>query len=375
MNFSETVAHVEVAAHATIYQNESVVPMIWGGPGIGKSAAMMEAARSIANKMGLKGIWCFGDPIPEGGANPNWTREYFGVIDKRAGQMDPVDAGGFPKFCDKTNTMRRVMDAWYPHYKRDDLPEYGMLFLDELTSAAPSVQASLFQLLQDRRLGDLSMKQGWVMSAAGNYITDGGVVFKMATPLRSRMAHLEMNSDIDEYSVWGMDSGEIPLSMVAFLRFRPDLLNTHKDFVQKKEKGMAFATERTWHKSAKIEKQTGDENILTNYLSGYVGAGPCAEYLSYRKTWSQMPNLDGILLDPMGSPVPTDAGTLYAVSTGLASRANKNNIDAITKYMDRVEQKSFAVLCVQDAQRRDRSILESAAFAKWAIDNAKLFGS
>lgn len=374
MNFKETVAHIELAAKATIYEGESIVPMVWGPPGIGKSAAHVDAAKSIAQKMGLKGVWSFGDPVPEGGENPNWSREYFGIIDKRAGQMDPVDAGGFPHYERSTGSMRRVMDAWYPSHDRTDIPDYGMLFLDEITSATPAVQASLFQLLQDRRLGDKNMKPGWFISAAGNRITDGGVVFKMATPLRSRIAHLEMESDLDSFCEWGMDSGEIPLSMVAFLRFRPDLLNTHEEYVKKKTKSHAFATERTWHKSAKVEKHTADDALLTSFLAGYVGEGPCAEYLGFRKVWQQMPSLDGILLDPDNSPMPDDAATLYAVSTGLAARANVSSIDAIVKYLDRMEQKSFSVLCVKDAQRRDPTILNSAAFSKWAVANAKLFG-
>lgn len=374
MNFKETVAHIELAAKATIYEGESIVPMVWGAPGIGKSAAHEVAARNIATKMGLKGVWLFGDPIPENGENPNWTREYFGLIDKRAGQMDPVDAGGFPHYDRVNSSMRRVMDAWYPAYDRADIPDYGMVFLDEITSATPAVQASLFQLLQDRRLGDKSMKPGWFMSAAGNRITDGGVVFKMATPLRSRMVHLDMESDLDGFCEWGMDSEEIPLSMVAFLRFRPDLLNTHEEFVKKKSKGHAFATERTWHKLAKVEKHATDDGMLASFGNGYVGEGPCAEYLGFRKVWHQMPSIDGILLDPDASPVPEDAATLYAVSTALAGRADPNNIGAIVKYLDRFEQKSFAVMCVRDATRKNPAVLSSQAFSLWATQNAKLFG-
>lgn len=369
MHFPQVVNAIMSTVRATIVTGESVPLMVWGPPGLGKSAAVKAAAEKMADLFKLKGVWEFGDAIPEG----DTIDQYFGLIDLRASQMDPVDAGGFPVRDPENDTMRRVLGSWFPHTGRHDLPKYGVVFCDELSSAPNGVQASLYQFMQDRRLYDRAMKPGWATVGAGNRQTDGGVVFKMATPLANRLVHITMESSVDVTTEWGLDSGELPLVMVAFLRFRPELLNTHEEHVKKKLDGMAFATERTWHKLAKLEEYLMDKDAWHELASGLVGKGPAAEYLGYKDIWQKMPNIDAIMLDPKGAPVPDDPATLYAVATALSSRAKADNLDVIVEYIDRIDP-PFAVMCMKDAQRREPDTLNSPAFTRWASQNAKLLG-
>lgn len=373
MNFETTTSAIMACVRATIVTGEAVPLMVWGPPGIGKSAAALDAANKIAELTKLKGVWKFGDEAPADGN----LDEYFGFIDLRASQMDPVDAGGFPVRDAENDTMRRVLGSWFPHVGRKDLPKYGMVFCDELSSAPPSVQASLYQFMQDRRLYDRAMKPGWGVIGAGNRLTDGGVTFKMATPLANRLVHVTMESDLNGYTAWGMDTGSIPLDMVAFLRFRPDLLNTFEEHMKSKKAGMAFATERTWHKLAKMQDQISDASLWVEMAAGTVGNGPAAEYLGFKSVWDKMPSIDGIFLNPESASVPDDPATLYAVMTALASRASKDNMDTIVTYIDRVSKAGsapFAVLCAKDATRRNVECAKSAAFARWAAANSKLLG-
>ena len=53
----------------------------------------------------------------------------------------------------------------------------GILFLDELNTAAPMVQASAYQLILDRKIGEYTLPDGWAIVAAGNRESDKGVVF------------------------------------------------------------------------------------------------------------------------------------------------------------------------------------------------------
>ncbi|HEV3387051.1 MAG TPA: hypothetical protein VG097_19690, partial [Gemmata sp.] len=53
----------------------------------------------------------------------------------------------------------------------------GILFLDELTSAPQMTQASCYQLVLDRRLGEYELPDGWVVMAAGNPASERGVHF------------------------------------------------------------------------------------------------------------------------------------------------------------------------------------------------------
>lgn len=50
--------------------------------------------------------------------------------------------------------------------KKSDKP--GILFLDEINAAPPLVQAALYQLILDRRVGEYELPEGWRIIAAGN---------------------------------------------------------------------------------------------------------------------------------------------------------------------------------------------------------------
>jgi hypothetical protein len=104
-----------------------------------------------------------------------------------------------------------------------------------------------------------------------------------------------------------------------------------------------------------------------------VGKGPAAEYFGFMQVWQKMPNIDGILIDPKGSPVPKDAATMYAVATALASRATPDNMDAVCAYLERV-QPEFAVLTMKDTVRRNPKCTTTKAFVRWANANAGLLG-
>jgi MoxR-like ATPase len=78
--------------------------------------------------------------------------------------------------------------------------------MDELNSAAPSVQAAAYQLILNRRVGTYQLPDNVVMVAAGNRETDKGVTFRMPAPLANRFVHLEMTVDWDDYFEWAAEN-------------------------------------------------------------------------------------------------------------------------------------------------------------------------
>jgi MoxR-like ATPase len=75
----------------------------------------------------------------------------------------------------------------------DFLPQdgEGILSLDELNAAPAMVQASCYQLVLDRKLGEYTLPDGWAIVAAGNRDSDRGATTRMPTPLRNRFVHLD----------------------------------------------------------------------------------------------------------------------------------------------------------------------------------------
>ncbi len=93
---------------------------LWGPPGIGKSSIVAQIAKE-------QDIAC---------------------IDLRLSLLDPTDLRGIPFFDTNKDTA-----VWAPpSFLPDGSQKEGILFLDELNTAAPMVQASAYQLILDRKM-------------------------------------------------------------------------------------------------------------------------------------------------------------------------------------------------------------------------------
>lgn len=381
--------------------------MFWGPPGIGKSASFKAAAESIKAKLGLVGPVLERHEIrpfmkrmdervaagtPGAISGKEAIKQCFGLFDLRLSQTDPVEVGGLPRENKANGTMEKLPPSWFAHTLRDDLPDHGILLLEELPSAPLSVQTAAYQITLDKVIDDFRLKKGWATFAAGNRLTDGGQYFKMPLALANRLCHIEVESDLDSWVDWAIDSG-MDHSLIAFLRFRPDLLNTTSEHIKAKDGTFAFATERQWHAVDDFLKgNPGVSDAVTHAIvSGLVGTGTAAEYVGFRQVWYKMPSIDQILIDPTTAVVPEDAATQYAVMTALAARCAYDNAPNCFAYVDRFTQMGRAemgMLFVKDMQRRQglaakqaqaegksfQRAEQSPAYSKWAIANKDLFG-
>ena len=269
---------------------------VWGSPGIGKSAVVRQLA------------WALKLPLQ----------------DVRALLLDPVDLRGLP-FLGSDGRSKWATPDFLP------AEGSGVLFLDELNAAPAMVQASCYQLVLDRKLGEYTLPDGWGIVAAGNRDSDRGATTRMPTPLRNRFVHLEFEVDTEEWSQWAIQAGLRP-EVIAFLRFRPELLNAFELF------------------------------------AGAVGSGAATEFSGFLQMFRELPNIDAILLNPTAEPVPENAAAQYAVASALARCASDTNFDRISLYLNRMATE-FHVLCVRDATLRAPEIRYTAGYTKWAVEN------
>ncbi|MDR0439906.1 MAG: MoxR family ATPase [Candidatus Accumulibacter sp.] len=270
----------------------------WGPPGIGKSAIVRQVAEQR-----------------------DWTEADRRFVDVRLSQMEPVDLRGLPALDLAAKKTVWLPPAWLP-FEGSDWPDEGVLFLDEASSAAPSVQAAAYQLVLDRQLGEARMKPGWRLALAGNRVSDGGVAFRLAMPLANRMLHLVREApNLSEWTRWALTQGRIDLLIVGFLQFRPSLLFTFNEALKARES--AFATPRSWEMVSRllaIAPKT-ERGLLEPLIAGAVGAGVATEFMAWMKMKDKLPNLDALLA---GKPTPAlekdklDKG--YACAVALAGR-------------------------------------------------------
>jgi hypothetical protein len=246
----------------------------------------------------------------------------------------------------------------------------GVLFLDEITSAPPSVSAAAYQLILDRRLGEYKVPDGWAIFAAGNRQGDRGVSYSMPTPLANRFSHFEVETNLDDWAIWAYRNG-IDERIIGFLRFRPELLF---DF-DPAHNPIAFPSPRSWEFAHRgLQKFGTHPDILQGTLQACVGAAAGVELHAFVNSLEQMPDLDAIVAGEELS-VPREIDLQYAVAAALVGRAVRANgtPDAqrvqgnILKYAKSFPQREMGVMLVSDMHRALGSgIFEVPEFGDWA---------
>ncbi len=140
--------------------------------------------------------------------------------------------------------------------------------------------------------------------------------------------------------------------MIAFLRFRPELLSLPD------EDAHAFPSPRSWEFVSRILDSLGSHSnpsIEHEVIAGAVGTGAATEFTAFLRMFRDLPNIDAILLHPLQESVPENAVAQYAVASALARCASDTNFDRICLYLNRLPTE-FRVLCVRDATLREPAI-------------------
>ncbi|MEJ2467839.1 MAG: MoxR family ATPase [Campylobacterales bacterium] len=311
----------------TLIQTDTPL-FIHGSPGIGKSYIVAD----VAEKNGLE------------------------LVDVRLSQMDPVDLRGVP-------AIREEQTVWMPPvFFPKDADSEGILFLDELNSAPPSVQAAIYQLVLNRRMGEYDLPEGWRIICAGNRVSDRGVVFRLPTPLANRMVHLHVQARFDDFKLFALKEN-LHHFVIGFLGFRPDLLSTEP--VVEDDSNPAFATPRSYHMLSNILKSNTDIGKIAPVIYGTIGYAAGIEFVSYVKVYEELPDVAAIY-EGHYPEIANQPALLYALVSALVEYYNGSDThkDHLFAYSETLPTE-FGVMLVKDVIVKDESIATHGAFDAW----------
>ena len=270
---------------------------LWGPPGIGKSELVQEIGDSAILGTTL-------------------------VIDMRLALFEPTDLRGYPA----PDMVAREM-VWLPPA---DLPSAELaanydtviVFLDEMNSAAPSVQAAAYQLILNRRIGQYNLPDNVVMIAAGNRETDKGVTYRMPKPLENRFVHFELRVDFSDWMNWAVNNN-VDADIVGYLSFaKNDLYN-----FDPKSSSRGFATPRSWtFVSELIEDDDLSESLTTDLVAGCVGEGTAIKFMAHKKIAGDLPVPEDVLDAKVKKIKNVEISACYALATSLCYELRDRNI-------------------------------------------------
>ena len=257
---------------------------IWGPPGIGKSDIVSQISEDIDAYM----------------------------IDVRLSLWEPTDIKGVPYYAANDNTMKWAPPAELPDAKMAKKYKKIVLFLDEMNSAAPAVQAAAYQLILNRKVGTYKLPDNVLIVAAGNREADKGVTYRMPAPLANRFVHLELKVDFDDWFSWAVKNS-IHEDVVGYLTFaKKDLY----DF-DPKSPSRSFATPRSWAFVSELLEDDDDENTTTDLVSGSVGEGLAVKFMAHRKVASKLPDPVDILNGKVKEIETKEISAMYSLTVSL----------------------------------------------------------
>jgi SpoVK/Ycf46/Vps4 family AAA+-type ATPase len=257
---------------------------LWGPPGIGKS-----------------------DIVHQIGENLNAH-----VIDVRLSLWEPTDIKGIPYFDSNDSKMVWAPPVELPDAEMAAKHEKIILFLDEMNSAAPAVQAAAYQLILNRRVGTYHLPENVFIIAAGNREADKGVTYRMPAPLANRFIHLEMRVDFDDWFDWATQN-RVHKDVVGFLTFsKKDLY----DF-DPKSATRSFATPRSWSFVSELLEDDVDESTITDLVAGAIGEGLAVKFMAHRKVASSMPDPTDILAGKVKELKTKEISAMYSLTVAL----------------------------------------------------------
>jgi MoxR-like ATPase len=274
---------------------------LWGAPGIGKSDIIRQITNTFSNSH---------------------------LIDIRLSLWEPTDIKGIPYFDSNSGTMVWGAPEELPSEEFAAQFDHIVLFLDEMNSAAPSVQAAAYQLILNRRVGTYKLPDNVMIVAAGNREADKGVTYRMPAPLANRFIHLELAVNFDDWFQWAVDNKE-HRDVVGFLQFsKKDLY----DF-DPRASSRAFATPRSWSFVSELLEDDLDESTTTDLVAGAVGEGLAVKFMAHRRVASSMPNPSDILKGTVKELKTKEISAMYSLTVSLCYEL-KEACDAGDKKFD-----------------------------------------
>ncbi|MFI0089538.1 AAA family ATPase [Streptomyces bobili] len=306
--------------------------LLWGEPGIGKTAALTQLAESL--------------DLP--------------LTTVIASVHEPSDFSGLPVVGDDpaVHGVPMAPPDWAVRLVRAGR---GLLFLDELSTAPPAVQAALLRLVLERRVGALRLPPGVRIVAAANPRSSAADGWELSPPLANRFVHLQWTHDHDVVvrglgGTWPratlprLDPGKVReavdfarRAVCGLLSARPTLV--HRLPSGEARRGGAWPSPRSWDMTLTLiafaTAAGSSREVLSLLVRGAVGDGPGLELLAGLDRMD-LPDPEAVLADPMGVDLPERGDLRQAVLDGA--------VDAVRKRPDKSRWDAAWTLLVRAAE-------------------------
>lgn len=337
-----------------------------GKGGIGKSESMEELARNLG----------------------------IGYTDIRLLLYSETDLKGIPYPDEKHEKtiwlQNKILPDGKPVPDSDRDLTRGILVLDEITSCAKSVRTAAYQLLNERRLGEYVLPDGWLVVCLGNGEEDGGDFEGMEGNFANRGSMYRIEVDVESWKNWAISHGVNPL-VVGYINFKSNDLHTYDP---DSDDNYVFASPRSWKAVSDILNSPGCDitDVITRLrIAGNIGNVVASSFYAFCSYKKQTVSVEEILDNKlMFKPENTEIAniTISSVVNVVTSEINRECEAHVKEYSKTVIthvinaldwfaslKAEWAIMAIKDLKRANIMVVSQLLLNRDIQDSAPNFKS
>lgn len=334
----------------TLKENPQHSVCILGPPGVGKSEVIHQLADELF-------------PLTEREA----AQGKINFVDLRISTMTPFDILGIPTKSEDKSETAYLPPAMVPREGCSRFAKGGVLVLDEVTCAGPTMVNAAMQLVLDRRCGSAVLPKGWAVILAGNRAEDGADVSRLTKPMGNRCYHITIKPNAQVYlDYWLTLDGtnkEMRREILSYISFRPDSIF----MLDADNEDLAFPSPRSWSMLSSLMKGYAKQNpgadvntwklAIRDQATATIG-GAALEFRAYIDSYMQVSPaeiIDKGILPPELKKATENPALVYA-STGsvahyltakVGRKCKEEQVKNMFRYMDAISS-DFKILFLQN---------------------------
>lgn len=317
--------------------------MIWGPPGVGKTSIVEQLAAKLGHLL----------------------------FEWRLGSMTILDLIGLP-FVDKGQKLT----DWgrTPLIPPADSLSPCVVFVDEITTAVPAIQAQAYQVFRERRVGPHRLPSNCFTLAAGNRQSDRGVFYAMPKALVNRFRHYEIIPDVDDWLAWNMDREHMVPEVHAYLRANPQ----HLFMMDLDAQPLPFPSPRSWTYACRtiqryVRAHPADRMqalaAARADIEGEIGPIAATNFYVFTQHFSQLPDIEQLMAGAIDPPLPgpDKPDVMWALVSSLVGSVRRfHDLRPFVRYASKMPSQ-YAVLAMLDAARQGEDVSRrlQAAQPEW----------
>lgn len=245
---------------------------------------------------------------------------------------EPADVAGLPVVTGSGVVLSPP--AWA---SRLDAAQGGYLFLDELTTCPPAVQAAMLAVALDRVVGDLRLPDQVRIVAGANPADRAADGWELSPPLANRFCHVPFTPTVDEW-LDGMTVGwsapppsravtpdqtrraALVATVTGFVRVFPEHLHTFPS--EANGTGGPWPSRRVWAMLAAALAHLRDDDHAARQalVFGLVGEGVGVEFFEWVEK-ADLPDPAEVVADPSIIDWSARPDRVWAVLSGVVAWA------------------------------------------------------